>query len=175
MWNAEKVEAKASNDDKEAVVQQMKTFVKELYSKPEVAAIGASRGNSDIIHWNVHIFDFTKFKNNHFVMKIGPVGQLVIQMFKDAHRASQMIVDEDESDFENVSPFPKPSSREFILKVNMHRPYTYSAQSPQRLFCKLSKNEFRIAGAFTLDQQFLWKDINKLTFNSYISYLFSVE
>ena len=50
MWNAEKVEAKASNDDKEAVVQQMKTFVKELYSKPEVAAIGASRGNSDIIH-----------------------------------------------------------------------------------------------------------------------------
>ena len=40
MWNFEKVEAKASIDDKEAVVQQMRTFVKELYSKPEVAAIG---------------------------------------------------------------------------------------------------------------------------------------
>ena len=76
-------------------------------------------------------------------------------MFKDAHRASQMILD-DEEEMVETNPFPKPFSREFILKVNVGRPYTYSSTSPQRLFCRLTQNEFRVAGAFTLDQQFLW-------------------
>ena len=42
--NAVKVEEQAKNDDKEAVGQQMKTFVKDLYNKPEVSALGAARG-----------------------------------------------------------------------------------------------------------------------------------
>ena len=75
-------------------------------------------------------------------------------MFKNAHRASQMILDEEEEMVE-TNPFPKPFSRAFILKVNVGRPYTYSSTSPQRLFCRLTQNEFRVAGAFTLDQQFL--------------------
>ena len=67
MWNVEKVEAKASNDDKEAVVQQMKTFVKELYSKPEVAAIGGN--NYHPFKMSICVpFNFTKFESNHFVI-----------------------------------------------------------------------------------------------------------
>ena len=82
------------------------------------------------------------------------LGQLVTQMFKDAHRASRMIIDDD--NMENVKPFPKPFSREFVLKVNVSRPYVYSQPSPQRMYCKLRPNEFRVAGAFTIDQQFMW-------------------
>ena len=63
-------------------------------------------------------------------------GQLVTQMFKDAHRASHMILG-DES-IENVKPFPKPFSREFVLKVNVPRPYVYSQPSPQRIYCRLT-------------------------------------
>jgi len=125
-WNFEKVEDQAETDDKEAVSQQMRNFVKDLFSKSEVNAIGAARG---------------------------PVGQLVTQMFKDAHRASHMILG-DES-IENVKPFPKPFSREFVLKVNVARPYVYSQPSPQRIYCRLRQNEFRVAGAFTIDQQFM--------------------
>ena len=130
--NAKKVKDQAINDDKEAVAQQMKNFVKDLFNKTEVSALGAARG---------------------------PVGQLIIQMFKDAHRASQMLddltPDEEENEDSTKNYFPKPYSREFVLKVSTGRPYTYSAPSPQRFFCRLTQNEFRVAGAFTLDQQFL--------------------
>ena len=130
--NAKKVKDQAIIDDKEAVAQQMKNFVKDLFNKTEVSALGAARG---------------------------PVGQLIIQMFKDAHRASQMLddltPDEEENEDSTKNYFPKPYSREFVLKVSTGRPYTYSAPSPQRFFCRLTQNEFRVAGAFTLDQQFL--------------------
>ena len=43
-WNFEKVEDQAETDDKEAVSQQMRNFVKDLFSKSEVNAIGAARG-----------------------------------------------------------------------------------------------------------------------------------
>ena len=103
----------------------MINFLSELFLQPKVNNIGASRG---------------------------PAGQLVIQMFKDAHRASQMILDEE---FEEGNPFPKPFSREFVLKVNVPRPYLYSQPSPQRLYCRLRHHEFRLAGAFSIDQQFM--------------------
>ena len=86
-------------------------------------------------------------------MKYTILGQLVTQMFKDAHRASRMILDDD--NMENVKPFPKPFSREFVLKVNVTRPYVYSQPSPQRMYCRLRQHEFRVAGAFTIDQQFM--------------------
>ena len=125
MKNFKKIENKAENDDKEAVNLQMKSFVQAIFSRPEVNAIGASRG---------------------------PAGQLVTQMFKDAFRASQMILEEDGAD---SNPFPKPFSREFVLKVNVARPYLYSQPSPQRLYCRLRHHEFRLAGAFMVDQQFM--------------------
>ena len=48
--NAVKVEEQAKNDDKEAVGQQMKTFVKDLYNKSEVSALGAARGPVGMIN-----------------------------------------------------------------------------------------------------------------------------
>ena len=100
-------------------------FIKELLNNSEVKAIGGSRG---------------------------PIGQLVTQMFADAFKAQQMDI---QDELETRNPFPKPASREFVLKVNCARPYTYSAKCPQRLFCRLRPQEFRIAGAFSVDQQFM--------------------
>ena len=112
------------NCDKEAYGNQMRIFVKDLQFNPEVPAIGAARG---------------------------PVGQLVTQMFKDAFKASQMMLEDEDV----PKPFPKPFSREFVLKASVPRPYVYSQPSPQRLYCRLKHHEFRLAGAFTLDQQFM--------------------
>ena len=42
--NFEKIENQAETDDKDAVRKQMRNFVKELFEKPEVNAIGAARG-----------------------------------------------------------------------------------------------------------------------------------
>ena len=84
----------------------MRIFVKDLQNQAEVPALGASRG---------------------------PVGQLVTQMFRDAYKASQMMLEEAEI----PKPFPKAFSREFILKALVSRPYVYSQPSPQRLFCRL--------------------------------------
>lgn len=123
--NAEKVESEAQVEDKEAVSGQLNAFVKQLYVKPEVNAIGGSRG---------------------------PVGQLVTQMFKDAFKAANMILDNQDLE---CSPFPKPYSREFVLKANVPRPYAHSQASPQRMYGCLKNNEFRVASAFTIDQQFM--------------------
>jgi Rab3 GTPase-activating protein catalytic subunit len=130
LGNVEKVQAEAVLEDKEAVGQQMKSFVKLLYTKPEVNALGAARG---------------------------PVGQLVTQMFREAHRAAQMVLVEhlEAGGEDEASPFPRPISREFVLKVNVGRPYTYSQSGPQRLYCRLRNYEFRAAGAFTIDKQFM--------------------
>ncbi len=124
--NVHKVEATTENQDKEAVGLQMREFVKQLFVKPEVQALGASRG---------------------------PVGQLITRMFKDAYRASHMIMDDEDCDL--TRPFPKPVAREFVLKTKAARPYTYSKAGPQRLYCRLKQHEFRVAGAFTIHKTFL--------------------
>ncbi len=126
LGNVHKVEARTHKQDKEAVGIQMREFVKNLFSKPEVPALGAARG---------------------------PVGQLITRMFKDAYRASHMILGEE--DFDDSRPFPRPVAREFILKTKVGRPYTYSKAGPQRMYCRLKNHEFRVAGAFTLDKTFL--------------------
>jgi hypothetical protein len=48
----------------------------------------------------------------------------------------------------------KPYKREYILRSNVSRPAPFSRQSPQRMYVLLSKDEFRLAGAFTEDTMF---------------------
>ena len=47
--------------------------------------------------------------------------------------------------------FPPPAGREFILRTTLPRPNAFSRTSPQRLFCVLTRDEMRLAGAFTED------------------------
>ena len=120
----------AAQDDVNAVKKQMKDFVKRLYTETEVPVLGAGRG---------------------------PTGQLICKMFGDARRAENMILDEFDVEVENNSMniFPRPESREFVLRTCVGRPYPYSQSAPQRMYCCLKEQEFRIAGAFTIDKQFL--------------------
>ena len=54
----------------------------------------------------------------------------------------------------SVPDFPSPAGREFILRTSVPRPAPYSQPTPQRMYCVLVNEEFRIAGAFSQDTTF---------------------
>jgi len=65
--------------------------------------------------------------------------------------------DEDEYEIEKLktkSRPEKPYKREYILRSSVSRPAPFSRQSPQRMYVLLSRDEFRLAGAFTEDTMF---------------------
>lgn len=53
-----------------------------------------------------------------------------------------------------VADFPSPTGREIILRTCVPRPAPYSKALPQRLFCVMLAEEFRLAGAFSSDTSF---------------------
>ena len=55
-----------------------------------------------------------------------------------------------------IPDFPKPWGKEFILRATVARPAPWSRLSPQRMYCILVKNEFRLLGAFSSDTTFQW-------------------
>lgn len=67
------------------------------------------------------------------------------------HRADELKFSSDASD---VPDFPAPAGRELLLRTCVARPAPYSKALPQRLFCVLMKEEFRLAGAFSSDTSF---------------------
>jgi hypothetical protein len=74
-----------------------------------------------------------------------------------AHEYESLNENENEPDADDAgatNPFDKPFQREYILRSSTSRPAPYSRQSPQRMYVNLSKEEFRIAGAFTEDTMF---------------------
>lgn len=56
----------------------------------------------------------------------------------------------------SVSDFPPPAGREFILRTTVPRPAPYSKALPQRMYSVLTKEDFRLAGAFSSDTSFFW-------------------
>lgn len=104
------------------------SFLKDLYASPsEVPVIGSAKG---------------------------PLGTMVRQMFKDAKCHQEMIVEEEQVQA-LADIFPPPVTREFLLKTVVGRPYPYSQPSPQQFYCCIQDSEFRVAGAFSVDNQFL--------------------
>lgn len=55
-----------------------------------------------------------------------------------------------------VPDFPSPTGREILLRTCVPRPAPYSKALPQRLFCVMLGEEFRLAGAFSSDTSFFW-------------------
>lgn len=53
-----------------------------------------------------------------------------------------------------VPDFPSAAGREILLRTCVPRPAPYSKALPQRLFCVMMKDEFRLAGAFSSDTSF---------------------
>lgn len=52
------------------------------------------------------------------------------------------------------SIFPEAFEKEFVMRVSAPRPAVYSSRSPQFLRAFVSKNEFRLCGAFSEDMVF---------------------
>lgn len=81
--------------------------------------------------------------------------------------------DQDTSHNSSVPSFPRPAAREYILRTVVPRPAPYSKQLPQRMYCSIEEDEFRLAGAYASDSVFQWY-INHLVILCF-SYLFFIH
>nr|XP_020464557.1 rab3 GTPase-activating protein catalytic subunit isoform X2 [Monopterus albus] len=114
---------------------ELKKFVSLLLEEPEVVVIGAGQG---------------------------PTGSIIHRLFVNAQRGTTLApLDEDlghdskpTGASTKVPDFPFPAGREILLRTCVPRPTPYSKALPQRLFCVLMKEEFRLAGAFSSDTSF---------------------
>ncbi|KAL2081252.1 hypothetical protein ACEWY4_023105 [Coilia grayii] len=119
--------------------EELERFVSSLLEEPEVAVLGAGRG---------------------------PAGSIIHKMFVSAQRAALLAPLEEDtarpsgaedkkpSSAGGVPDFPPPAGREVILRTCVPRPAPYSKALPQRMFCVLMREDFRLAGAFSSDTSF---------------------
>lgn len=132
---ARSLRAKFASCKKDEDTAEVDEFVSALLEKPEVEVMGASQG---------------------------PTGSIIHSLFVSAQRASTVAPVEDEFGMERnvtagnakVTDFPSPTGREILLRTCVPRPAPYSKALPQRLFCVMLGEEFRLAGAFSSDTSF---------------------
>uniref|UniRef100_A0A8P4KJM5 Rab3 GTPase-activating protein catalytic subunit n=1 Tax=Dicentrarchus labrax TaxID=13489 RepID=A0A8P4KJM5_DICLA len=114
---------------------ELETFVSSLLEEPEVVVVGAGQG---------------------------PAGSIIHRLFVNAQRAALLAPLEEDSGRDRkqtagsnkVPDFPPPAGREILVRTCVPRPAPYSKALPQRLFCVLMREEFRLAGAFSSDTSF---------------------
>ncbi|XP_074476553.1 rab3 GTPase-activating protein catalytic subunit isoform X2 [Sebastes fasciatus] len=115
--------------------EELEKFVSSLLEEPEVGVVGAGQG---------------------------PAGSIIHRLFVNSQRAALLApLDEDfgrerkpTGGSNKVPDFPSPAGREILLRTCVPRPAPYSKALPQRLFCVLMREEFRLAGAFSSDTSF---------------------
>lgn len=93
--------------------------------------------------------------NEISVDKESKIAKRMLAMFTEAQKLSNMDLIEQgvESQAENTV-FPQAAEREYVLRASAVRPKSYSAKCPQFMRAILSKNEFRLCGAFSQDITF---------------------
>lgn len=116
--------------------EDLEKFVSCLLEQPEVPIIGACRG---------------------------PAGTIIHKMFVSAQRVATMAPMEEDPKRSSASDdkkllsgtdFPAPAGREVILRFTVPRPAPFSKALPQRMYSVLTKDDFRLAGAFSSDTSF---------------------
>ncbi|XP_063070153.1 rab3 GTPase-activating protein catalytic subunit [Engraulis encrasicolus] len=130
----------SSSDRGKEEEEELERFVSSLLEDPEVSVLGAGRG---------------------------PAGSIIHKMFVSAQRAALLSPMEEDparasggedkkpsSAGSGVPDFPPAAGREVILRTCVPRPAPYSKALPQRMFCVLMREEFRLAGAFSSDTSF---------------------
>ncbi|XP_069012373.1 rab3 GTPase-activating protein catalytic subunit isoform X3 [Embiotoca jacksoni] len=124
-----------SEDEKGEATDELERFVTSLLEEPEVVVSGAGHGL---------------------------VGSIIHRLFINAQRAALLAPVDEDLGFDRkptggsskVPDFPSPAGREILLRTCVPRPAPYSKALPQRLFCVLMREEFRLAGAFSSDSTF---------------------
>jgi len=112
--------------------KDVEQFLSALTEKPEVEVIGAGRG---------------------------PAGRVIHSLFAKQESAKMQFTTSDEVTSQPHLPahtppfqdFPPPTGREYILRTTIPRPRPSSRPCPQRMYCVLTNDDFRLAGAFTDD------------------------
>ncbi|KAF2985064.1 hypothetical protein EK904_012663, partial [Melospiza melodia maxima] len=122
---------KCENEEEKEDLQR---FVNSLLEQPEVSVVGAGRG---------------------------PAGSIIHKLFVNAQRVAAPLEEEPrrsgspEERRQGVqSEFPPPAGREVILRASVPRPAPYSKALPQRMYSVLTREDFRLAGAFSADTTF---------------------
>ncbi|NXE62208.1 RB3GP protein, partial [Calcarius ornatus] len=123
---------KCENEEEKEDLQR---FVNSLLEQPEVSVVGAGRG---------------------------PAGSIIHKLFVNAQRVPAVPLEEElrrsgspEERRQGVqSEFPPPAGREVILRASVPRPAPYSKALPQRMYSVLTREDFRLAGAFSADTTF---------------------
>ncbi|XP_068439010.1 rab3 GTPase-activating protein catalytic subunit isoform X3 [Clinocottus analis] len=115
--------------------EELERFVSSLLEEPEVVVMGAGQGPAgSIIH--------RLFVNAQRAALLAPLDEDLVRDRKPAGGSSK------------VPDFPPPAGREILLRTCVPRPAPYSKALPQRLFCVLMREEFRLAAAFSSDTSF---------------------
>ncbi|XP_063337894.1 rab3 GTPase-activating protein catalytic subunit isoform X1 [Pelmatolapia mariae] len=137
-------------DDSGEAADELKKFVSSLLEEPEVVVTGAGQGLAGSI---IHRLFISAQRLADFTTDEG--------LFGDVEAALLAPVDEDlgsdkkqTGGSSRVPDFPPPAGREILLRTCVPRPAAYSKALPQRLFCVLMREEFRLAGAFSTDTSF---------------------
>uniref|UniRef100_A0A7N8YFX7 Rab3 GTPase-activating protein catalytic subunit n=1 Tax=Mastacembelus armatus TaxID=205130 RepID=A0A7N8YFX7_9TELE len=127
-----------SESEKGEDTNELKKFASSLLEEPEVVVIGAGQGSTgSIIHG--------LFLNAQRVSGVSPA-----LCHCDKHQKEKL----GHPQHNKVPDFPPPAGREILLRTCVPRPAPYSKALPQRLFCVLMREEFRLAGAFSSDTSF---------------------
>ncbi|XP_067300747.1 rab3 GTPase-activating protein catalytic subunit isoform X1 [Pseudorasbora parva] len=120
---------------------ELERFVSLLLEEPEVSVVGAGRGPAgSIIH--------KLFVSSQRLADSNDEAALLAPMEEETSRSGGT------DDRKAVPDFPPPAGREILLRTCVPRPAPYSKALPQRLFCVLMRDEFRLAGAFSSDTSF---------------------
>ncbi|XP_041056975.1 rab3 GTPase-activating protein catalytic subunit isoform X2 [Carcharodon carcharias] len=131
--------------EKEEEREELERFVSYLLEQPEVPVIGAGRGPTGSIIYKLFVNAQRLAESTEEATTLTPIEDEPGKLgSSDEHRSSSGA----------LSEFPPPTGREIILRTTVPRPAPYSKSLPQRMYCVMLKDEFRLAGAFSSDTSF---------------------
>lgn len=142
----------------ESLIAKAKSIRQNFYS------IDDKRTNEDFVRFFTGLLE-----SKEMIVPGGPreiIGDRITKMFSDVYKhLDYMGVEESGAGDDaasmmsgNVgmsnSPFPTPEKKEYVLRVMANRPSPYSKYSIQFMRAILTKDDFRLAGAFNHDTLF---------------------
>ncbi|XP_060543926.1 rab3 GTPase-activating protein catalytic subunit isoform X1 [Pantherophis guttatus] len=130
---------------KEEERKDLEKFVNSFLEQPEVSVLGAGRGPAGIIIHKLFVNAQRLTESSEEVAPMMPYEE-------ELKRSGSM--DEKRLNSGMSSDFPPPAGREVILRTTVPRPAPYSKPLPQRMYSVLTKDDFRLAGAFSSDTTF---------------------
>lgn len=81
------------------------------------------------------------------------LGQRLVSLFTTTKPVSTQVNPAESTEVKSL--FLAPAGKEYILRASIARPsQTCSRPSPQRMYCMLAQDEFRLCGAFSEDTTF---------------------